>query len=68
MRFLSSTINRHGSFSEHYEMEYSHDDITAFDFEKLITEESLNYKNEKKNIKAADVMRQKSSAVVGSKE
>ena len=37
----------------------------AFDLEKL-TGESLNYKNEKK--KEADVMRQKSSADVGSKE
>ena len=39
----------------------------AFDLEKL-TGESLNYKNEKKKKKEADVMRQKSSADVGSKE
>ena len=39
----------------------------AFDFEKL-TDESLNYKMKKKNIKAADIRGRESSADVCSKE
>ena len=45
---------------------YTRDYITGIWFWKA--EESLNYKMKRKNIKAADVMRRESSAVVGSKE
>ena len=63
----NSILCKDGSFSGHYEMKYTHDDITGIWFWKA--EESLrSFKMRKKNIKAADIRARKSSADVGSKE